>query len=448
MQFLFNVVLITLIELCAVFWVGGQLWLSFVLSRMEAGKTETSMIAAQAQQRFERRWSLPTLLVLLLANSSALVQLARNGRFDLYWLMSEIVVVIASGVAVFMLLSRWRPKITDDILPSLNLLLGALLFTAFAMSSPTSAVGNSSAFYVVLADWFHSLAAALWVGGLLYLATCYLPVLRKKPLVERVQSLNAVLPRFLPLILAGVIIMAVSGPFLATIYLRSWQSLFSTAYGRVLVVKSGLVALLLIGSAIHAGLLSPRLAREYNKYVYALQGVKFNQATQVKVRETRLARYSARMSRTLFGEALLGAVILLCIGLMHVFAGTLTSSASTPHQQSPATAPAYTTSATTSDNAFAVTLSVNPNHFGINLFTVTVYDKSSGKQDTNVGVTLATTMLDMDMGTNTVKLQPDGKGHFSASGQLAMAGHYEFRVLVRATDGALHEAKILLYTPF
>jgi hypothetical protein len=37
-------------------------------------------------------------------------------------------------------------------------------------------------------------------------------------------------------------------------------------------------------------------------------------------------------------------------------------------------------------------------------------------------------MLDMDMGTDSLNLQPDGKGNFSARGDLSMGGNWQ-RVL-------------------
>jgi len=102
----------------------------------------------------------------------------------------------------------------------------------------------------------------------------------------------------------------------------------------------------------------------------------------------------------------------------------------------------------TTDNKFLVTLNVNPNRFGTNVFTVTVVDSKTNKATTNVGVALYTTMLDMDMGTQNVNLLPDGKGHFSASGDLAMAGNWEIRIQIRTPDNMLHEATVKLITPF
>jgi nitrogen fixation protein FixH len=82
------------------------------------------------------------------------------------------------------------------------------------------------------------------------------------------------------------------------------------------------------------------------------------------------------------------------------------------------------------------------------VFTVSAVDTSTGTPATNIGVSLYTTMLDMDMGTDTVNLLPDGKGHFSGTGDLAMPGDWQIRVQIRTPDARLHEASVKLVTPF
>ena len=57
-------------------------------------------------------------------------------------------------------------------------------------------------------------------------------------------------------------------------------------------------------------------------------------------------------------------------------------------------------------------------------------------------------MTSMDMGTETVNSQPDGKGNFSATADLGMSGNWRLRVQIRAPDLKLHEATIKMLTPF
>ena len=95
-----------------------------------------------------------------------------------------------------------------------------------------------------------------------------------------------------------------------------------------------------------------------------------------------------------------------------------------------------------------VTLYINPNRAGPNGFLVSVADARTGAPVTNVGVSLYTTILDMDMGTDSVNLQPDGKGHFSGTGDLVMGGHWQIRIQVRTPNNTLHEATIKVVTAF
>jgi copper transport protein len=465
----FSLVMITLAELGAIFWVGAQLWLIFVLQLAPADDERLNSINQDVQQRFERRWSVPTLLVLLFANVGVLLGqaliisggqwgaafapqllagLVGSGRFGTFWTLREIVIAVALVLGLFTLLVRRRPRVVDRVLPSINLLLGATLLIAITLSSHAAAVNSSIVVLAVLMDWLHLLAASLWVGGMIYITTTYLPVLTRRSMTERAHSLITLLPYYSPLAIAGVVIMAATGPFSAAIRLSSWEQLFTTAYGRALTVKILLVVALLITSAIHVLLIRPRLKKEYHKYIYAMEGVTFNQAQQVKLREGRLTGLTRRLTTTLRWEPLLGVAVIACVGLMNVFAGTL-SPIAVPQQQ--ATAPASTifnTTVKTTDNRFTVSLNINPNRFGTNIFSATVVDNKTGKPTTDVGVSLYTTMLDMDMGTDTVNLLPDGKGHFSAPGDLAMGGNWQIRIQIRTPDNTLHETTIKIFTPF
>lgn len=509
---LFNLIMITLLELGAVFWVGATLWQIFVLQPATEDHPELGTTNQQAQQRFERRFAFPTLLVLLVANVGVLIgqavivtggnfatafaptlltSLITGGRFGTYWLMRVIVIMLALRLSLYLvqlhrLPSKPRTRFVNDILPWTNLLLGLALFIAIAMSSHASAVSSNIVVYAVVLDWLHLVAAALWVGGMLYIATSYLPVLRQVSVAERARSLVTVLPYYTPWALAGVGIMAVTGPFSATVHLISWEQLLSTAYGRALVVKILLVGGLLLTSAIHVGLLRPRLKKELQKYAYVvgrLQAVQAEKepsitvvgapssastaatrsqadqaeeastraarliAGQVKLRTGRLTSQTRRLTGVLGWEPVLGVAILICVGLMNVFAGTL-SPTSAAQPQPTGTAKAYHTTVKTTDGKFTIALTVNPNTAGPNLFTVSVINNRTGKATTNVGVSLYTTHLDMDMGTDTVNLQPDKKGHFTALGDLVMGGHWQIRIQIRTPDNTLHEATVKVLTPF
>src|SRR6266705_884369 len=70
---LFNLIMITLVELGAVFWVGAHLWQLFVLLPTTEDHAELGTTNQQIQQRFEQRFALPALLLLLVANLGVLI---------------------------------------------------------------------------------------------------------------------------------------------------------------------------------------------------------------------------------------------------------------------------------------------------------------------------------------------------------------------------------------
>jgi hypothetical protein len=158
------------------------------------------------------------------------------------------------------------------------------------------------------------------------------------------------------------------------------------------------------------------------------------------------------MTRVLRWEPWLGVAVIVCVGLLNVFAGTLTPAASVPQQNGTGSTPSapFHGTAQTSDGKYSVTLTITPNRFGTNVFTVQVTNAQTGQQlDANqAGVTVFTTMLDMAMGTDSVELQPDNKGGFSGSGDLAMGGNWSIQVQVRTLDNTLHQVSFKIYAPF
>ena len=513
----FNLVMITLVELAAIFWVGAQFWVIYVLRPSASDYEELSASNKQVQQRFEGRFSLLLLLILLLANVGVLLgqalnitggnaatafslpmlgQLITSGRFGTYWLMRVIVVVLAIRITLYRLqLYRSQraqsSRLVNTILPWTNLILGLALFIAIAMSSHAAAVDTHVVLFAVIADWLHLVAAALWVGGMMYIATTYLPILRSSSITEQAFSLITLLPYYTPWAITGIVIMAVTGPFSAAVQLSSWQQLLTTAYGRALVVKIILVGALLLTSAIHVLLLRPRLKKAYQKYAYVAGRLQAHPATtrtlnpvvllagqgesseeqpafvathaaqrqpsashatlesehttaalaqQVKRRGRILAKQTRRLTAILRWEPVVGVAVLVCVGLMNVFAGTLSPIAAAQQQPTTGAARSIHSVAQTTDLAFTVTLDVTPNSAGPNRFIVDVVDAHTGAPVTTASIILSLSDTDMDMGIETTTMNPDKQGHFSAISNILMGGNWQVSIQIRTSDHTLHEA--------
>lgn len=136
-----------------------------------------------------------------------------------------------------------------------------LLWPAFllglALASGLSVSGHSSATWEQsLADWFHLCAAMLWIGGLVQLA-----LVRHDALAFR---------RFSRLATVCVAVLIGAGTYLSIERFPTLHDLWTTSYGRILLVKLGLVCVALLWGAAHQFLVLPRIELVGNRIARSL----------------------------------------------------------------------------------------------------------------------------------------------------------------------------------
>ena len=105
-------------------------------------------------------------------------------------------------------------------------------------------------------DWVHLVAMTAWLGGLVAL-TAGIVVLRRRS--ESTDAQARVVRRFSSLAVMCVGVLAVTGLYAATQHFSTMGSLFTTAYGRVLLVKLALFGILLLFGAANKLVLIPRM---------------------------------------------------------------------------------------------------------------------------------------------------------------------------------------------
>jgi copper transport protein len=111
----------------------------------------------------------------------------------------------------------------------------------------------------ILLDWVHLLAASVWLGGIALIAVVWSPALRRGGRSLRTAVARRVLPVFGAVALPAFLLVASTGAVSALVQLGQLRSLWETAYGRVLLAKVALVALIALASYTHALRLRPRL---------------------------------------------------------------------------------------------------------------------------------------------------------------------------------------------
>jgi copper transport protein len=159
-----------------------------------------------------------------------------------------LVMTVGFGTVAGLLITAWVFDRLELRWPALLLSLG--LISGLSLSSHQATEPNSG-WMSEIADWLHLVAACVWVGGVVTLAFCVWPLakgLRRRAFLGFSQ---------LAAVLVGVMVLA--GGYLALVRLPEISDLWTTHYGRLLLLKSALVFVGLSWGGFHHTFVRPRL---------------------------------------------------------------------------------------------------------------------------------------------------------------------------------------------
>jgi putative copper export protein/methionine-rich copper-binding protein CopC len=122
----------------------------------------------------------------------------------------------------------------------------------------TGHAAADAGFLVVMNDTVHVLAIGAWIGMLFMLAVVGLPTLLQRGAAPASDAALAV-HRFSPIALTAAAIAVTTGVLNALIHIGAPAQLVQTDYGRMLLIKIGLVALVFLAGFMNWRVLRPRL---------------------------------------------------------------------------------------------------------------------------------------------------------------------------------------------
>jgi len=133
------------------------------------------------------------------------------------------------------------------------LVAGAVELIAATLTTHAAARLSDNALLLVV-EALHQLGAAIWIGGI----PCFVMALGR---LHDGGALRVVGGRFSRMSIAGVGCILVSGLVMSVFYIGSWQAMYGTAYGVMVIAKVAMFAMLL---ALGAGnfLVTERLRRD------------------------------------------------------------------------------------------------------------------------------------------------------------------------------------------
>lgn len=115
-----------------------------------------------------------------------------------------------------------------------------------------------------LVNPLHGAAAALWLGTLFVIVVAALPVILQEPVdrASRGPLIAGLMARFSPLALFAAGLVALSGVLTSWLHLKYVSALWTTPYGRMLIIKLVFVACIVVMGALNWQRVLPMLGAE------------------------------------------------------------------------------------------------------------------------------------------------------------------------------------------
>lgn len=254
------------------------------------------------------------------------------------------------------------------------------------------------------ANAVHVMAMACWVGGLAALLFAVPAATRRLEARERSVLLSAVLVRFSTLALGAVIVLLVTGLVQSYIEIGRLDLVLTTAFGRAVLIKTILLAVLIVLGAVHRRRTIPAMQRAA--------------ATRRSPGEDGL-----RLRRLLRGEIALVAVVLVVTGALAGY-------------PPPSTAAAGPYSTTTRIGAQDMQLTVDPARVGANQVHLYLTDPDTGAPvDRAKEVQVSAVQPDKQIGPINARASKAGPGHYVLPGLvLGVPGDWKLTVSERVSE--------------
>jgi copper transport protein len=174
-----------------------------------------------------------------------------------YFAAARLVLLVVSLVLALLALGRMRNQMNGLALTLTGIALVYMLLVAWS----GHAVDISPLWQGLLVDWVHLVGTAAWIGGIAALAFAVLPFQHRLLPHQRAYAVLPLLDRFSPIAYGAVVGLVLSGIYNAANHLPTTADLTSTIYGQLAILKSVLLAALVVLSASHTFLLRPWIAR-------------------------------------------------------------------------------------------------------------------------------------------------------------------------------------------
>lgn len=298
--------------------------------------------------------------------------------------------------------------------------LGAVVVGGLLVQGTISWTSHSAAVtdgYVgIITDFGHLLGAALWVGGLVAVATVASPLLNRG--ADTVRQLAAqLIRRFTLLATAGVTVSVATGLTIAAWHVPTVNSLSTTLYGTALSVKVTLVFVAIGVGGFNRFILHRRLRtpeREERSVRAALVSLPIPKLLDGSTHET---------VQTFVRSVRFELVVLLLVILLSGVITSIPTAVNAMDQDEPANEIVFESDT----DSVTVTLRVVPGQVGPNVFDVQL-SQNGERVSADESVTILLQHPERDTSLPQMELNQTEQGMYSTVGTIPQNGTWELRV--------------------
>ncbi|MDE1762886.1 MAG: copper resistance protein CopC [Thaumarchaeota archaeon] len=181
-------------------------------------------------------------------------------KFGQMW---TVRIILSVALLAIVLLAYFEERKSQKTVPRRTILI--ILGLGLAVLATTSLISHGAAtgqWSPLVFDFVHNVAASLWIGGVFYLDFVVLSKLRKDESGELSTSiLSVVIPRFSIVVLAILGTVAITGPLLLYSLENNLALTLASVYGKILVIKLSLAAVMLAAGGYHQMVIHKRVVR-------------------------------------------------------------------------------------------------------------------------------------------------------------------------------------------
>jgi copper transport protein len=331
------------------------------------------------------------------------------------WVQRQITLagMAVSLAAAYLLADKGRERLATA---SIGVVTALAVLYALLIALVSHGDSIPGAFWAVAADTAHIIAAAVWVGMLVQLLLFLFWLRGDIPDGAKRQIQAGHLARFGTIAATSVVVLLGTGVANAAAQIPDWSSFYDTAYGRALLLKLGIMAVLLLAAAVNAFYLRPRMVEDSDE--------------GLPTEELR-----RRMTIAVRVELGLGLAVLLAAAVLVLY----------PTGRQIRDAEAFASASTSAivgveviqpapTGDLAVDFTVSPGTTGFNSFRVFLFPTGGSDLGEVLKVRMRINYRAEDLGQQTVDMEPVGEGFLSykASGPfLTREGQWDVDITIQ-----------------